>query len=105
MSSEGTENQTLSLRSGWRYAIVNSAFAPHPFELIEELMSPPDDDVVQLSQEDPGALEDDTSVAWMETMGEPEIYFTVSPSFMAAVNAYRCGVHVSTMRGMVTYME
>jgi hypothetical protein len=99
------DNQTLTLKPGWRYEVVNSAFGPHPLEFIMEGMTPPSDDTIGLSQEDPSALEDDMDINWLETEGEGSVFFTVSQTFVDEIDTYRCGIHTATMRGAITYME
>lgn len=90
----------LTLRSGWRYELVNQATGAHPFELVTAGANPPDDDVVQLSQVADGALEADAGVAW-EHSGNT-MRFTVTSEFASAVDTYRCEVHPADMRGTVS---
>jgi hypothetical protein len=99
-------DQTLTLRPGWRYEIVNTVAGAHPFELITDGTPGAEDDRVQTSPDlDPAQtpLEREPGVAWQEADGR--MRFTVTRSFRTLVDAYRCGIHVATMRGAVRYAE
>lgn len=93
------ENPVVELRRGWRYEIFNPAHVSHPFELIRRNDGGVDE--VHLSQRVVGTLHDDPTVAF-EVVTPAVFRFTVSPSFEAAVDGYRCLVHPH-MRGGVTY--
>jgi hypothetical protein len=95
------EDPPLTLRPGWRYEIVNPERAAHPFELVRA-GGRPADDRVQASQRADGPLETDPTVGYREA-GDA-VQFTVSVTFMDAVDGYRCGVRVATMRGAVRYL-
>lgn len=94
-----SDNQTLTLTSGWRYEIVNTAAGSHPFELIHRGTGPSNDQVL-LSQAAAGSLETDASIGWQGN-GTATIRFTLSPSLAAALSGYRCAIHSSVMRGNV----
>ena len=94
-----SDNQTLTLTSGWRYEIVNTVAGPHPFELTHRGTGPSSDQVL-LSQSAAGSLESDASIAWQGN-GTATIRFTLSPSLAAQLSGYRCSIHPSTMRGNV----
>ncbi len=95
----------VALLRGYRYRVVNLTPGPHPFELIADGASVgvPADDVVQLSQDAAGALEGDADIDWTDdgTISA----FTVSASFEAGVDAYRCSIHTASMRGPITYAD
>lgn len=96
---DGSGNQTITLRRGWRYEIDNPANPAHPFQLINDVAT----DVVATSQgATDGTLESDGTVDFVE-VSDTAFDFTVSASFEAAVTAYRCGIHTTTMRGSVAY--
>lgn len=99
----GAGDQTITLVEGQRYTFVVLASGPHPFEFITAGGSPAGDTVI-LSQQsgDDGTLEADATIDWDESVSG-SITFTASASFMAAVDGYRCGVHVGMMRGDVEY--
>ena len=94
-----SDNQTLTLTSGWRYEIVNAVAGSHPFELTHRGTGPSTDQVL-LSQSAAGSLETDASIAWQGN-GTATIRFTLSPSLAAQLTGYRCSIHTSTMRGNV----
>ncbi len=94
-------DETITLRSGWRYEIVNSASGGHPFELIAAGISQ-NPDAVRLSQQSNGSLEADVSVAWSDD-GNQTIRFTASTALQNAVDGYRCSIHTTTMRGEVEF--
>jgi hypothetical protein len=94
-----SDNQTLTLTSGWRYEIVNTAAGSHPFELIHRGTGPSSDQVL-LSQSAAGSLETDASIGWQGN-GTATIRFTLSPSLAAELSGYRCAIHSSVMRGNV----
>jgi hypothetical protein len=95
------ENQPLTLRSGWRYEIVNSAPTIHPFEIIH-VGANPASDIVLFSQGASGSLEADVSVAWFDD-GDQTLRFTVSAALQSNADGYRCLAHPTTMRGDVGF--
>ena len=99
----GDRNPVFFFQPGWRYEIVNQARQAHPFEFITENEPGVDGDARLAGQQGAQPLEADLSVAWVEAGNA--LQFTVSESFMAAVDGYRCAVHTASMRGAVTYPE
>lgn len=102
VAETGERNATMTLRVGVRYRIVNEASrGTHPFELVSTNGS----DTVLLSQnaEVTGRFEDDEDVDFQE--GSRGITFTMTSELMEALDAYRCGVHPRTMRGMIRSPE
>ncbi len=93
----GTEddNQSLSLETGVRYEIVNTASGSHPFELLDISSGT---DSVLLSQASTAAFEDDDTVNWIED-GDEIIRFTLSETLATELSGYRCRVHTASMRG------
>ncbi|MBU1218657.1 hypothetical protein KKF34_19490 [Myxococcota bacterium] len=98
----GTEenNETLTLYAGWRYEIVNSAPVAHPYELVT-MGTTAAEDTVLLSQEDPGGLEENEDILWMEDEVTGALQFTIAPSLESVLTGYRCGVHTASMRGQI----
>lgn len=94
------ENPTLMLQAGWRYEIENDAAAVHPLELVT-LGSVAGDDVILLSQESAGTLEEESTIDWVADPGATNMRFTVSPVLAAALTGYRCYYHQETMRGSI----
>ncbi len=93
-----------ALIRGMRYRIVNTTSGGHPWEFIDELTTPPTDDVLQLAQGGgAGALEAEPGIDWNDAAGS--IAFTVDAAFEAGIDMYRCGIHTVDMRGMVTYVD
>ncbi len=105
LSLPSGSDPTVTLLRGYRYRLVNLTAGPHPFELVADGASVgvPADDVVQLSQAAVGALEGDADIDWSEDASVST--FTVSASFEANVDAYRCSIHTASMRGPVTYAD
>lgn len=96
-------NPTINLIQGRRYGITVVDFGIHPVEIIARGATA-GSDVVLLSQGFlAGSLEGDAGIAWVDSGGVVE--FTVTPTLVAAMRqggrtpGYRCGVHVTTMRG------
>jgi glucose/arabinose dehydrogenase len=105
-------NPTLTLQVGKRYQITNPNFAVHPLEIIAKA-SASSGDVVLLSMKPlvTGSFEADTGVNWQDT-GTDTVSFTLTQALYNAmipdvnhVPGYRCGVHVSTMRGNFNIIE
>lgn len=98
----GTEenNETLTLKAGWRYEIINSAPVAHPYELIT-MGATAAEDTVLLSQEDPGGLEENEDILWHEDELTGTLQFTIAPSLESVLTGYRCGVHTASMRGQI----
>ncbi len=97
---DGPENQALTFRRGWRYALTNAESGPHPLQLITDNVPGPDGDVVLAGQGVEAPLEAEPSVAWVELEGGV-LQFTVSDAFASTVDGYRCGAHTASMRGSV----
>jgi hypothetical protein len=99
----GSEDPTLALQFGQRYQVTIVNAQTHPFEVIAKGDNASGDTVL-LSMSGTGILESDPGVAWIED-GLGTVSFTVTLDLYAAmvgkgrVPGYRCGVHVSTMRG------
>jgi len=90
-------NATVTLHSGWRYEILNTASAAHPFELLDRGASF-STDVMLLSEAVAGTLESDATIAWSDN-NQGTLRFTVSPSLAGVLSGYRCSVHPASMRG------
>lgn len=91
-------NQTLALKEGWRYRIVNPVTATHPLELIEAGVQPEDDQVL-LSQQAEGSLEDDLDIAWEEDV--EAVGFNLTAELAVVLQGYRCAAHPEQMRGTI----
>jgi len=97
--SGGPDNPVLTLFRGWRYEVQNPGALNHPWQVID---TGGGSDAVLLSQgAASGALEADSTVDWVDGNGPSR--FTVSPSFQAVVDMYRCGVHFSSMRSAINF--
>lgn len=96
---EEDEDQTLTLRRGWRYELVNEVSAAHPFQFIRNTPgSTPD--VVQLAEGGiAGMLEGDEDIAFSDE--DSTLRFTVSSAFESGIDGYRCELHPQMMRGAV----
>lgn len=85
-----------ALIRGYRYRIVNTTPAAHPFEFMTG-------STVQLSQDAVGALEGNATIDWDES--DPnDVLFTVSPAF-EVIDAYRCSMHPVPMLGIISYVD
>jgi len=91
---------TLTLREGWRYALLNAAADAHPVAFIAD-GGAPGLDVVYLSQSGEGLLEEDADIAW--TQDGDALAFTVTEALVASVDGYRCELHPDALRGAVSY--
>ena len=93
---------TINLIIGKRYQVTNLDPFFHPLEIMGRGASSATDDIL-LAQNGPGRLEGDSGIGWTEQGGVA--LFTVTQTLVDAMNAaghtpgYRCGLHVSTMRG------
>lgn len=98
-------NPTLTVQIGKRYQVTITNFGSHPIEIISKAATP-SGDVVLLSQMPTvvGTFESDPGVNWQDT-GSDTVAFTLTQNLYNAMTAsgkvpgYRCGFHVSTMRG------
>jgi hypothetical protein len=108
----GTNDPVAPFVEGWRFEIVNTAAADHPFEFVElegELVT--NDDVILLSQATTGSAEGNAGIDWVED-GD-SILFTVSgttwtgnPSGLSGViNGYRSAEAPQAMRGDVVVVS
>jgi hypothetical protein len=93
-------NESLFFKAGWRYEIVNASSAAHPLEIVRKGATPLGDAVL-LSQAVNGSLESDPSVAWFQSGST--MRFTASAALRAEANGYRCSIHISTMRGDLSF--
>jgi hypothetical protein len=102
----GAEDPTLTLHVGKRYQVSVINFGPHPFEVISK-GSTSTSDVVLLSMKTTltGSFESDPDVDWINDAAGT-VTFTLTPSLATAMvggsvhsAGYRCGLHVSSMRG------
>jgi hypothetical protein len=100
----GAEDPAILLNLGKRYQVTVTNFSPHPFEVIAKAATAGADDVL-LSMGAPADLyESDPNVAWDDN-GIGTVTFTLTSDLYDAmkvpnkVPGYRCGVHVSNMRG------
>ncbi len=93
---------TLNLVAGKRYEVTNLNPNFHPFEVLAK-GDGPNDDIILLSQDIEGSLEDDPDINWIDD--DQLAIFTLTPALREAMNqsdnrpGYRCGVHVAMMRG------
>jgi hypothetical protein len=94
-----TDDPRLTLDSGWRYEIVNTAAVAHPFELVDLGASAAADQVL-LSQTVAGSWEGDPGVAWVES--GPTVRFTLTTALADVLSGYRCAIHADSMRGPIT---
>jgi hypothetical protein len=94
------DNESLRFEAGWRYEIVNASSTAHPLEIVRKGATPLGDAVL-LSQAVNGSLESDPSVAWFQ--GGSTMRFTASAALRAEANGYRCSIHISTMRGDLSF--
>ena len=100
-----TSNPTLTLQIGKRYQVTVPNFSFHPLEIIAKAPTF-SGDVVLLSQQSfvTGSFEADPGVNWQDTDTDT-VLFTLTQALYNAMTAsgkipgYRCGAHVSTMRG------
>lgn len=103
----GDDDPTLLLELGKRYqvTIVNSTI--HPFEVLAKGPDSTQDTVLLSMKTDTGVpLESDSEIAW-EDDGVGTASFTLTQDLYAAMlggginqtPGYRCGIHVSSMRG------
>lgn len=98
-------NPTLTIQIGKRYQVTVPNFSFHPLEIIAKAPTF-SGDVVLLSQKSfvTGSFESDPGVNWQDT-GIDTVSFTLTQSLYNAMTGtgeipgYRCGAHVSTMRG------
>lgn len=92
----------ITLVRGLRYRFVNTTPTGHPFELITD--GGGGADTAQLAQgADVAPLEGDAEIDWVESGMVVEA--TVDTDFEAAIDAYRCGIHTTDMRGAVSYAD
>jgi hypothetical protein len=108
ISSIMADNPTITLRRGWRYAILNSASSTHPLELIHRGQTRAQD-VVLLSQSVEGSAELEPEVLWDELTPDT-IQFTVDGSVASngatGIDGYRCAVAGHTaMRGTIVLAD
>jgi hypothetical protein len=103
--SIGAEDPTLLLHLGKRYQVTILDDVNHPFEVIAKGSSAGQDDVLLSIKTDIDVpFESDPDVAWTDN-GMGTIAFTLSEGLYNAMTVpnkrpgYRCGVHISNMRG------
>ncbi len=96
---------TLSLVIGSRYEVEVLNPGIHPLHIISRLDDSAGNDTVLLAMgSSTGSMEDDAGVNWTDD-GNGNIAFTLTESLYEAMTigegipAYRCGIHVSNMRG------
>lgn len=100
----GAEDPTLTLVIGQRYGVTIVNEVAHPFELLAKGATSSEDQVL-LSMTADGPWEGDAGVNWVEDGDTVE--FSLTPGLAEAMSVpdqnlipgYRCGVHVTTMRG------
>jgi len=96
-------NPTLIFHRGWRYHIWNESWESHPFELWKYRSD--GSEVVLLSQEQGGYLEDDPSIDFVGSgkwlVSGDSFLFTMSDSLASELTGYRCSAHRDSMRGDV----
>jgi hypothetical protein len=101
----GDEDPTLLLFLGERYQVSVNNVGLHPFEVLAKGTSSGLDTILlsMKSGVDP-AFESDSEVGWTDD-GQGTVAFTLTDELYAAMTVsskrpgYRCGVHVSSMRG------
>lgn len=101
----GQDDPTLLLYLGERYEVTIVNEVSHPFEVLAKGPTSVDD-VILLSMRSgvTGSLEGDSTVGW-DDPGTDTVAFTLSQSLYDAMTVpnkqpgYRCGIHVSSMRG------
>lgn len=101
----GAEDPTLLLYLGKRYQVTVLDDVNHPLEIIAKGSGAGQDDVLLSMKTDVGVpFESDPNVAWADN-GTGTIAFTLSEGLYNAMTVpekrpgYRCGVHITSMRG------
>ncbi len=103
----GAADPTLTLKVGKRYEVTVVNSGPHPFELLAKGSSSSSDTVLLSQRNGVDPFENDPDVDWVDdgAFSNGKVEFTVTEGLVEAMNAgssvpgYRCGVHISTMRG------
>jgi glucose/arabinose dehydrogenase len=102
----GTNNPTINLIVGKRYAVFNTGAGGHPFQLIAKGSLVADDVILLAEGATAGTLEGDSAIGWTDD-GGGNMEFTLTPALATAmqqaglVPGYRCQVHTSLMRGNI----
>lgn len=101
----GAEDPTLLLNLGQRYEVAVLNYAAHPFEVIaKDANSSGDTVLLSMASGVNPSWETDSRVGWTYD-GQGTAAFTLTPKLYNAMTdsgkrpGYRCGIHVSTMRG------
>ncbi len=105
LGTPGAEDPTLTLELGKRYEVTVVDPGSHPFEVIAKgSASGGDTNLLSMSSNVTGSFESDEQVGWQGD-GTGTVTFTLTEGLYNAMlgpdqgPGYRCGVHVSTMRG------
>jgi hypothetical protein len=101
-------NPTLNLVINKRYDITDPNFGAHPFELIAKAASAAQDTILLSARVGvTGTFESDSNVAWQDT-GTAVVSFALTDALAAQMSpdanhvpGYRCGIHITTMRGNI----
>jgi hypothetical protein len=104
-ASVGAQDPTINLEVGRRYGVRIINFGTHPFEVLAKGATF-SSDAVLLSQHPgvTGSFEADPGVNWQDSSTDT-VEFTLTQNLVNAMKSpnhipgYRCGVHISTMRG------
>jgi hypothetical protein len=100
----GAEDPDLLLNLDKRYQVTVTSFSTHPFEVIAKAATSGSDDVLLSMGAPDDPYESDPNVAWDDN-GIGTVTFTLTSDLYDAMKVpnkkpgYRCGVHVSNMRG------
>ncbi len=100
-----TEDPNLLLHLNKRYRVTVTNYASHPFEVLAKGASSGSDTVLLSMKTDTGVpLENDAEIGWTDD-GSGTAEFTLTQALYDSMTTsgknpgYRCGIHVSTMRG------
>jgi hypothetical protein len=100
----GAEDPNLTLHLGRRYQVTVIDFSAHPFQVIAKGATDANDTFLLSMGAAAGPFESDPNVAWDDT-GSGTVTFTLTLDLCDAMKTlnrapgYRCGIHVSNMRG------
>jgi hypothetical protein len=99
-----TDNPTINLTLGKRFAVTDPGFGLHPFQLTAHNTTPTSDTVLLAMGATVGSFESNPDVAWSDN-GAGVVSFTVTPALAAAMLSggrspgYRSELDINTMRG------
>ncbi|MHC4789994.1 MAG: hypothetical protein ACYS8Y_00930 [Planctomycetota bacterium] len=100
----GAEDPNLTLHIGKRYQVTVINYNSHPFQAIAKGAAAAEDTILLSMGATVGSFENDPNVIWDDN-GTGTITFTFTQGLYNAMTVldkipgYRCGIHVSNMRG------